>query len=178
MKPKKIFGIFVLLILIVVIYFLNRNWDMIQMKRGNVTPITWHSPRISDDIRIINIEDKNFDELSVTVTDLYYLPHLEEIHFGLWHKTEEYADQFGHTYFFTVFKDEDGNKHDHQSYITGQESIFGKFQQRQVRDISLSEKEEVYLKIYPIKIIDGEMDYLDMEEKLIYTKETELKPFE
>ncbi|MCZ0704660.1 hypothetical protein J2T56_003271 [Natronobacillus azotifigens] len=176
--------ILVLIIFFIIFYLLNKEWYMIQMKRGNENPITWQSHGngsfryIDDDILVIEIEDKQFETLDITITDLFHLPNLEEIHLGLWYDTEKYDDEFIDHIFHLVLEDEQNNRYDNNSYSIGEKGMFGQFQRRQISDVSLIDIEELYLYIYPLKEVDGEIVQLEPEKRLVFTEDMELEHFE
>lgn len=189
MKKKgaltKISIFLVLTLIILIFYFLNKEWSMIQMRLGNDNPITWQSRDeddsshyIEDDIYVIKIDDQKFNQLGVTITDAYYIPNLEEIHLGLWYDSKEYNDDFAFHTFHLELEDEHNKRYDKNTFSYGRDGFFGQFQRRQIKEISLANTEEIRLYIYPEKMIDGEIIQLEPERKLIFSDSTDLELFQ
>ncbi|WP_188208296.1 hypothetical protein [Alkalibacillus aidingensis] len=176
MDKKRGFLIVTLVIIAIfmclVIYLLVKEWDMIQMKLGNDNPIMWEEESgeyVDDEILLVEIENKNFEELGVNITDLFYLPNLEQIHFGLWYDSSDYSKALPKQIFHVELIDENGHVMDHNYYSNGPNGLFGQFQRRQINNVSLVESEEVYMVIYPVERINGEVINLIPERKLVFT---------
>lgn len=95
-----------------------KEWDMIQMKRGVSAPMWWDMKGPGqgyehDDIFRIKVENKYFEELDVRITDLFYMPNLERIHFGLWFDPSDYGEQ-GFV-FHVQAVDDQGNVYDRET---------------------------------------------------------------
>ncbi|GAA0339698.1 hypothetical protein GCM10008967_32580 [Bacillus carboniphilus] len=155
-----------------------KEWDMIQMKRGVTAPMWWSMKPgggyEDDDILRIKVEDKYFEELDVRITDLFYMPNLERIHFGLWFDQFDYEDT-GFV-FHVQAMDDQGNVYEHNTVSSEGDSWFGEFQRRAIQEIQLDNIEELELYIYPMEWKNGKEVLLKPEKKLVYTKEMEPLP--
>ncbi|SHG45145.1 hypothetical protein [Ornithinibacillus halophilus] len=163
--------ILIFLILFLTGFILNKEWDMIRMKKGDDAPIIWEDTYPTDNVLLLEMEDKHFERIDVRMTDIYYLPNKERLHFGIWYDLSDYiSEEYAHSVFTVKLEDEDGNVYDENRYSKKRHGIFGKFQYRQISGVSLDGVKELYMSIYPVEYVRGQALEMEPETKLIFTE--------
>ncbi|WP_147034593.1 hypothetical protein [Tenuibacillus multivorans] len=152
----------------------SAEWDMIQMDHGEKYPLFWslEEQHALDDIRLIELDERGFERIDVRITDFYYLPKVNRIHFGLWYDAEKYDhEDIPLGVFEHVFIDDQGNQYEDMSFSIGPHSFYGQFHRRSTSGINIDDIQELYLYIYPIK----NDQRLEPAKALIYSKDEALE---
>lgn len=183
-KRIILFGICIIIIILSI--FLKSNWSLIKLKYGIDSYIIWSGDiykrmEVNSDIDkkfLIEVKNKNIEELNIKLTDIVYLPNLNRISYGLIYNKKDYEkSNIPISNFRIKVVDEKGNENDSGGFARTS-GTFEVFQQRYISNVDISNIEQLTMYIYPLEIIEtqtGEVEVIEKTpvKKLIYSKDME-----
>lgn len=180
---KRIILFGICIIIIILSLFLKSNWSLIKLKYGIDSYIIWSGDiykrkEVNSDVDkkfLIEVKNKNIEELNIKLTVIVYLPNLNRISYGLIYTKKDYEKSNIPISIFRIkVVDEKGNKNDSGGFVRTS-GTFEVFQSRYISNVDISNIEELTMYIYPLEIIEtqkGEVEVIEKTpvKKLIYSK--------
>lgn len=151
-KNKNIFFGCILVIIFGCTWYLKNNWSIIKFKYGYDYPMIWDMNEINVTKGLLIKKNNNaFDKLKIKTTDIVYIPELKKIAFGLWFNKNDYDKNKYVIGYFDVKLIDDKNI-EYQTSVANLPGTFDVFQYRIAKGINLSDINELYLSIEPVKM--------------------------
>ncbi|AEE95936.1 hypothetical protein [Mahella australiensis] len=151
-KQKWVIAVVAIFLVVVYLYFnINKaNWDIFLYKHGYKQPIMWDSYNEKDEPVHIKIENRQFEKTSVQMTDLYYLPNLKRLHFGIWFDKSIYSSTESNSPKFHIeIVNDKGETFDKNAYVE-EIGTFEIFQLREIEGVDLKGCREIKIMLYPV----------------------------
>ncbi|GAA0337230.1 hypothetical protein GCM10008967_29390 [Bacillus carboniphilus] len=168
LTKKRFFLALSFLLFITGAIYLYNDYEIIKLKLNLSEPIMWETPSEQDEIFVYDTINKKYENLGLKVTDLYYLPNLNRLHFGIWFNKSDKEDHLPSYIYEIILVDEKGNEYNANRFLN-KKGVFDIFQYRSAIDLNLNQIEELYMYVYPVQEVDGKEVKREPEIKLIYS---------
>jgi hypothetical protein len=105
---KRIILICLGIVIIILGIFIKTNWYILKLKYGIDSVVVWpgniydiykENPNVDKQV-FIKIKDKKVKELDIKISDIIYLPELEQISFGILYRMMIIKKKISHIKFF------------------------------------------------------------------------------
>lgn len=173
-RGKKKLILIAILTLTIVLSWLYLDWELYQIKKGNVAPVWWDSvDEYSAELLTFTNPHRKMENFGITMTDFYVFPELNRLHFGFWYKKWIYNTKNEETpeivFSFTLIDNEGKEYPANRFIISDHMSVFERFQRRGAEGIDIGSIETLTLKINLLRNEKGIGDQIvETQEFMIY----------
>ncbi|MCT4544913.1 MAG: hypothetical protein N4A63_15385, partial [Vallitalea sp.] len=171
------------IVIIILGIFIKTNWYMLKLKYGIDSVVVWpgniydrykENPNVDKQV-FIEIKNKEVKELDIKISDIIYLPELEQISFGILYGNDDYKkENIPHKIFRVYLKNEEGYVYNEGGYVVTS-GTFESYQRRWISGIDISNIKELTMYICSLEIDNIEIIEKKVATKLIYVRNTEKK---
>ncbi|MFS1513433.1 hypothetical protein VQL36_13455 [Chengkuizengella sp. SCS-71B] len=172
MKKKLIF-LFIGLAIVGFFLFLQKNWELMQYKYGFIKPLIYYKedPRPRAELLTIQLKEHNLKDINIKLTDLYYSPDTNRLHFGFWYNKWSFNnDSIDLGVFHFNLVDDQGKTYSKNNNFSV-EGVYEIFEYIGIDDIDLYGIDTLRMYIHPLDFKSGTINILDsIKEIKIYDK--------
>ncbi|SDT21919.1 hypothetical protein SAMN05444162_3448 [Paenibacillaceae bacterium GAS479] len=151
MKNRKRIGIFASMVIILCFIYIYADWDMIKLKNGYARPLIITGDQYNEKPIPIKVPKHKFKKLNISITDLYYYPESQEIHYGLWYKKWSHRGDQIPWHVFDVSFVVDSGKVFSGDYVAKRDGLIDAFQIRANREVTLQKTKTLKMIITSVK---------------------------
>ncbi|SDS46368.1 hypothetical protein SAMN05444162_1528 [Paenibacillaceae bacterium GAS479] len=148
--------------------YVYMDWEMIKLKSGLTEPTFISYEQYGEKQIKIPVPQRSFEQVNVTISDLYYMPKSHQITLALWFpRWAHRGDDIPNRIFDIKFEDSQGRVYENSWYAQTKEGVLDVAYYRATDDIDLTGVTKLKMTITSVKQVDDTVTPLKSEEIMI-----------